>query len=112
MKAPEQIWLVVAPVDMRLGIDGLARLVQEAHGRSPCDGMAYAFRNRRGNRIKLLRWDGTGVWLCLRRLHQGGFTWPVAGDAHCTLTQAQWQWLTAGVDWRRLSAETTAEWRV
>jgi len=40
-------------------------------GRSPCNGGAYAFRNRRGNRIKLLVWDGAGVWLCVRRLHPG-----------------------------------------
>ena len=28
------------------------------------------FRNRRGNCIKVLLWDGTGVWLCQRRLHE------------------------------------------
>ena len=65
---PEQVWLAVEPVDMRLGIDGLSLLVQEALGKAPCDGSAYAFRNKRSNRIKLLLrgglgpWDGTGVW--------------------------------------------------
>ena len=52
----EQLWLAVEPVDMRLGIDGLSLKVQQALGRSPCDGSAYAFRNRSGNRIKLLIW--------------------------------------------------------
>ena len=59
---PEQIWLAVELVDMRLGIDGLSLLVQEALGKAPCDGSAYVFRNKRSNRIKLLPWDGTGVW--------------------------------------------------
>ena len=61
MIRPEQVWLAVEPVDMRMGIDGLSLKIQQALGRSPCDGSAYAFRNRSGNRIKLLVWDGTGV---------------------------------------------------
>ena len=59
---PEQVWLAIQPVDMRLGIDGLSLLVQEALGKAPCDGSTYAFRNRRQNRLKLLIWDGAGVW--------------------------------------------------
>ena len=93
---PEQVWLAVEPVDMwpeanhRLGIDGLSLLVQEALGKAPCDGSAYAFRNKRSNRIKLLLWDGTGVWLGARRLHRGRFIWPHTSDVICTLNQAQW----------------------
>ena len=60
-------------MDMRLGIDRLSARVQRALGNSPCDGTAYAFRNRRGNRFKLLQWGGTGVWLSQRRLHEGAF---------------------------------------
>ena len=86
---PEQVWLAVEPVDMRMGIDGLSLKVQQALGRAPCDGTAYAFRNRSGNRIKLVVWDGTGVWLCVRRLHQGRFTWPPMRDGvvHLSVTQ-------------------------
>ena len=58
---PQQVWPAIEPVDMRLGIDGLSLLVQEALGKAPCDGSAYAFRNKRSNRIKLLLWDGAGV---------------------------------------------------
>ena len=54
--------IAIEPIDMRLGIDGLSLLVQEALGKAPCDGSAYAFRNKCSNRIKLLLWDGTGVW--------------------------------------------------
>ncbi len=107
-----RVWLVVEAVDMRAGIDGLSLRIQQAVGKSPCDGTAYAFRNRRGNRLKLLVWDGTGVWLCQRRLHRGHFIWPEAGDAVCALTTDQWQWLTAGVDWQRLSAPPPAHWQV
>lgn len=109
---PHTVWLAVEPVDMRLGIDGLSLRVQQALGKAPCDGSAYAFCNRRGNRIKLLVWDGTGVWLCLRRLQQGRFTWPKHGDSSCLLNHEQWQWLASGVDWQRLSARPDGRWQL
>jgi transposase len=112
MPAPKEVWLVVEPVDMRAGIDVLSQRIQNTVGRSPCDGTAYAFRNRRENRLKLLQWDGTGVWLCQRRLHRGRFIWPRSGERVCTLTRAQWEWLTTGVDWQRLSANAPAHWQV
>lgn len=109
---PPQIWLAVAPVDMRRGIDGLSSMVQQALGHAPCAGSAFVFRNRAGNRLRLLLWDGNGVWLCQRRLHQGHFVWPKATNACFSMTQAQWQWLIAGVDWQRLSAVPRADWQV
>jgi transposase len=102
---PGQIWLSVAPVDLRRGIDGLSALVQQTLGQQPCAGSAFVFRNAVGNRIKVLLWDGNGVWLCQRRLHQGHFIWPKPGECSFSITQAQWEWLIAGVDWQRLSAQ-------
>lgn len=107
---PSQVWCAVEAVDMRMGMDGLSLRVQQALGKQPCDGSAYAFRNRRGNRLKLLIWDGTGVWLCQRRLHQGSFVWPKAGDAVLPLSETQWSWLIAGVDWTRLAVADTRVW--
>ncbi|MGD0960217.1 MAG: IS66 family insertion sequence element accessory protein TnpB [Methylomonas sp.] len=112
ISAPEQIWLAISPVDMRRGMDGLSFIVQQALGHAPCAGSAFVFRNRAGNRLKLLLWDGNGVWLCQRRLHQGGFVWPKVGDSSFAISQTQWQWLISGVDWRRLSAVPPAHWTV
>ena len=109
--SPDQVFLAVQPIDIRKGADGLSILVQENLGKTPTDGSAYAFRNRAGNRIKLLVWDGTGVWLCVRRLHKGRFIWPSGDDRVFLLNQSDWQWLTAGVDWCRLSAQPQATWR-
>jgi len=110
--APTQIWCVVTPVDLRRGIDGLSSIVQHALGHSPCAGSAFIFRNRSGHRLKLLLWDGNGVWLCQRRLHQGRFVWPKTGESRCIISSAQWTWLIAGVDWQRLSEEPHADWQV
>jgi transposase len=112
MPLPTQVWLVVEPIDMRAGIDGLSLRIQNTLGRSPCDGSAYAFRNRRQTRLKLLIWDGAGVWLCQRRLHRGRFIWPDVKTPMVTLTAAQWQWLITGVDWQRLDAAPPAHWRI
>lgn len=112
MIRPGEVWLVVEPVDMRGGIESLSQRVQNLLGRSPCDGTAYAFRNRRGSRMKLLIWDGTGVWLAQRRLHQGHFVWPQADTKSVTLTTQQWNWLVTGVDWQRLDAPSPIHWRV
>jgi transposase len=91
---------------------GLSLRIQATLRRSPCDGTAYAFANRRRIRVKLLVWDGSGVWLCQRRLHRGHFTWPSTDSAVCTLTVEQWRWLVAGVDWQRLAAAPPAHWRI
>ncbi len=112
MIRPDQVFLAVEPVDMRMGADGLSLLVQHSLGSAPGSGHAFAFRNRRGNRLKLLIWDGTGVWLCQRRLHQGKFTWPTIDAALWQISEQEWRWLVMGVDWQRLSARPDALWQV
>ena len=104
------IWMVRDPVDMRRGLEGLSEVVRQSLGKNPCTDGAFVFRNRAGNRIKILLWDGTGVWLLQRRLHQGRFAWPLAGDEVFTLGRDEWEWLFRGVDWRRLNARTSALW--
>jgi len=103
MLSPRGWYLATAPIDLRCGADRLLLLVQSLS----CDrqtGGAYVFRNRPGTRIKVLLADATGVWLCTRRLHRGRFVWPRPGDAVCTVSAQQFEWLCAGVDWQRLSA--------
>jgi len=112
MPRPAALWLVVAPVDMRWGADGLSLYVQKVLQADPGAGNAYLFRNKRGNRIKFLVWDGTGVWLCQRRLHRGQCVWPRPGDPVFALTTEPWQWLVAGVDWQRLTALPPAGFRL
>lgn len=103
MLTPTGWWLAVVPVDLRCGIDRLLVSVADVLGQAPTAGGAFVFRNRAGTRIKVLCVDAQGVWLCVRRLHEGRFHWPRAGDATCALTREQFQWLCSGVDWQRLS---------
>jgi transposase len=112
MILPEHVHLAIEAVDMRWGADRLSLCVQHSLGKSPCDGTVYVFSNRRRTRLKLLVWDGTGVWLCQRRLHRGAFVWPTAQDATCRLAAEQSRWLITGVDWQRLSCNAHKNWHV
>ncbi|WP_372436603.1 MULTISPECIES: IS66 family insertion sequence element accessory protein TnpB [Pseudomonas] len=67
----------------------------------PFSGQIFAFRGRRGDRIKLLWWDGDGLCLFCKRLEQGRFVWPQATRGSVSLTAAQLSMLLEGIDWRR-----------
>jgi transposase len=71
-----RIWLSLQPTDMRCGFDRLALLAEQVTGRSPCSGHLFVFRNRRGDRLKILYWDRDGYVLFYKRLEEGVFKLP------------------------------------
>jgi transposase len=103
--SPTGWWLAVAPIDLRCGMDRLLVAVRTTLDRDAFDGGAFVFRNRSGTRIKVLLVDATGVWLCVRRLHEGSFVWPRGDATSCELDAEQFSWLCTGVDWQRLRAQ-------
>lgn len=95
-----RIWLAAGATDMRRGFDGLAALVQQRLGADPFSGHLFIFRGRRGDRVKLLWWDGDGMCLLAKRLERGRFVWPQAADGTVHLSAAQLSMLLEGIDWR------------
>jgi len=79
----------------------LAAVVQTQLHENAFDGNVFVFRGRRGDRIKLLWWDGQGLCLFAKRLEQGKFVWPQASSGSVSLTSAQLSMLLEGIDWRR-----------
>lgn len=71
-----RVFLAVEPVDLRKSFNGLHGVVLNQLGLDPCSGALFVFTNRRHNRIKTLYWDGTGMWVMIKRLEKGCFTWP------------------------------------
>ena len=71
-----RILLATEPVDGRLSFNGLYALVQNRLAADPLSGQVYVFTNRRRNRLKLLFWDGSGLFLCTKRLERARFAWP------------------------------------
>lgn len=91
------------PIDFRCGHDRLAALVTQALAEDPFCGTIFVFRSKRADRLKVLVWDGSGLWLHDKRLEQGAFTWPAIADGAITLTPAQLTLLLAGLDWRKVT---------
>lgn len=102
----QAVKVVVAtkPVDFRKGHDGLAAVVQKQLGLDPHSGVAVVFRSKRGDRIKVLYWDGSGIVLTYKRLEDGKFAWPAIKDGVMRLSRAQFEALFEGLDWRRVHA--------
>ena len=99
-----QVWLSCRPTDMRKGFDGLAAEVKNVLLTDPFSGHLFVFRGKRGDRIKTLYWDGSGLCLFAKRLEKGRFVWPPIVDERLHLTPAQLQLLIEGMDWRRTVA--------
>lgn len=97
LPADVPVYLHRAPVDFRLGINGLAATVEHAMQHDPLARAVYAFCNRRRNRIKLLFWDRNGYWLLVKRLEADRFAWPKQ-EATIMLTTEQLHWLLDGID--------------
>jgi len=98
-----KVFVAVEPCDMRKGFNGLHGLVTEKLKEDPRQGSLFVFSNRRHTRIKILCWDGTGLWVLTKRLEKGTFSWPKNLDAGVTklkLTPQALAMLTDGVDLR------------
>jgi len=95
-----QVWLCAGHTDMRKGFDGLSALVQHVLERDPFSGHVFVFRGKRGDRMKLLWWDGQGLCLYYKRLEQGRFIWPGVESGAVHLTQSELALLLEGLDWR------------
>lgn len=96
-----KVLVSLEPCDMRKGFNGLHALVSERLGEDLRGGAIFVFSNRRHNRIKLLYWDGTGIWLLTKRLEKGVFSWPrdvEPGRTKLKLTPEALAMLTDGID--------------
>ena len=94
-----RVFIAVKAVDFRMGIDGLVRCCQGVLKQDPQSGHFFVFRNRRGQSIKILTYDGQGFWLCQKRLSSKRFQhWPKANAKALYLTPEQLQVLLRNGD--------------
>ena len=95
-----RIWVAVEPCDMRMGFEGLMAQAEQKLGESVQGGAMFVFGNRRRTRIKILYWDGTGLWICSKRLAEGTFSWPQSEEKRVLLRAEALAMLTDGIDLR------------
>jgi transposase len=93
-----RVFVGLAPVDMRKSFNGLYALVQTVFGQEPTSGHLFVFTNRLKNRIKVLYWDGSGLWVCAKRLERGSFGWPLGEGAGGCLRPEELQLLLHGIE--------------
>ena len=98
------IWRALGASDLRGGIDKLLAQVVHGFALGAQAHHAYVFANRRADRLKVLGFDGVGMWLCTRRLQSGSFEWPREDAGAQVLTREQFDGLVAGLPWQRMSA--------
>ena len=98
-----KIYVALEPCDMRKSFNGLYAVAQEKLHEDPQNGALFAFINKRRNRVKLLYYDGTGLWVLAKRLEAGTFSWPQpsrSNQSKLTLTPEALGMLTDGIDLR------------
>ena len=96
-----KVYVALEPVDMRKGFEGLHAAVKETLQADVQSGALFAFTNKKRTRLKVLYWDGTGLWLMTKRLEQGTFCWPRSvepGAARISLAPEAFALLTDGID--------------
>ncbi len=100
VSAATRVFVALAPVDLRQSFNGLHAAVQRQLNHDPLSGHLFLFTNRTRNRIKLLYWDGSGLWICAKRLERGRFSWPEGTGAAATLRGEELTALLSGLEVR------------
>lgn len=94
-----KVYLAIEPVDMRKQFNGLWTLAEDQMKEDPRQGALFVFTNKTRDRLKMLYWDGTGVWVLAKRLEQGRFSGPLGGNGvKLSLTPEALTMLLAGID--------------
>lgn len=106
-----RIFLATGITDMRKSYDGLSGVVRSRLGCDPLSGDLFLFSNRLRNRLKLLYFDTTGMWVFAKRLERGTFAWPRAeeGQDRIELRYEELMLLVSGLD--ALELRERKRWR-
>ena len=96
-----KVCLATQPCDLRKSFDTLSCLVKEQLKEDPLSSTLFVFLNKRANRVKMLYWDGTGLWILMKRLERGCFARPKPNDrtkAKIHLKPEALEMLLSGID--------------
>lgn len=97
LTAGVRIWLAGAPVDMRRSFDALAEQVRVILAGDPLSGHLFVFRNRSGQRVKILWWDSDGYAIYYKRLEKGTFVFPASDQKSIAIDSGQLMKLLSGI---------------
>ena len=95
-----RVFLALQPCDMRKSFDGLHALGEDVR-----TGALFVFSNKRRNLLKILYFDGSGLWVLAKRLEKGCFTWPDGAGEKIALSPRALALLLEGVDLSRTKSK-------
>lgn len=94
-----RIYLASGVTDLRKSFDGLSGLVRTILLEDPASGHLFVFCNRRRDRLKVLYFDGSGLWVFAKRLEKGTFSWPdTSATTRVELRASELALLLGGLD--------------
>jgi len=95
-----QVFVALAPIDMRYSFDRLAGLARERVGYDAASGALFIFFGRRRDAVKVLFVDATGTCIFYKRLRRGTFQVPaIEGCTHVEIDEYALEALLAGFDY-------------
>lgn len=97
------IHLYNRPIDMRKGVNGLTQLLANELSLNPQSGDLYVFRNKRGDKVKIIHWHKNGFMIHYKCLERGRFHFCHEIAGQIVLTADQLSWLLAGLDFRLMA---------
>jgi len=100
LRAGTQVYVRPGVTDLRLHYEGLRALVVEVIRAEPLAGHLFCFCNRARNRVRCLIWDGSGFWVCTKRLERATFDWPRSDEAALKMSVTQLELLVSGLEIR------------
>lgn len=106
-----RIFLCIAPIDFRKGIDGLSRVCRDVLDQDPFSGSMFIFRNKRKTTLKILLYDGQGYWLFVKRLSSGRFNWWPQNEKTLSINITPAQLHLLIWNGNLLHARTAPDWR-
>jgi transposase len=93
-----RIFVALQPVDMRGGFNTFYSYVQTVLAQDPLSGHLFCFINRTRNRLRIVCWDGSGLWLCAKRLEKSTYGWPSGEGSSICLRPEELQLLIHGIE--------------
>jgi transposase len=100
LSVPEDLpaYLAIKPIDMRKSFDGMTVYIQSCLKMNPLKDGVFVFRNKAGDKVKLIFWNHTGLVIVYKRLEQGRFKWPRPDESVMALSRQDLELLLDGID--------------
>ena len=115
LTSSRKIFLCREAVDFRKAHDGLVAIIRDQLAEDVFEGGIFVFLNKRRDRVKLIEWDGNGLWMHYKRLEKGTFKWAASGSENkVAMTRADLSMLLEGIDLKagRLRPHFATEFRI